>query len=579
MSTEPAPKKTASNVVSLSAAAAAKEDRTWNEIITGATDTYIRRVLALPVKDRPSPQDMERSVLHATNLVIAAENQLRDKSNRMTALRTLTHAQVAKLLIAFEIFVKIAPSGKNSDPDYDLVGGYCASGEDEGIYLTSEDQLRRVARGYSASITTNDWREILSVLRESAPRVHRCSDRDLIAVNNGVFHYGRKELLPFSPEYVFVAKSRVNYVADAESPEITMPDGQVWELEQWMADLHDNDPATTELLWEITGAVVRPHVRWNKSAWLHSDRGNNGKGSLVELMRNLCGAASHVSIPLTELGKDFMLEPLTRASAIIVDENDVGTFIDKAANLKALITNDVLMINRKNKVPISYQFWGFMVQCLNEFPRIKDKSDSFYRRQTFIHFPKSFTGVERRYIKDDYLSRPEVLEYALKRVLHMDYYELSTPDATAQILEEFKIHNDPVRQFWAEHRDQFVWDRLPPQFVYDLYRAWFEDANPSGYATGKNTMIAELRAIVETDPDWTVHPAATVRCPMGEAGVPEPMIQNYRLARWYHQDFVSSTRTGYEPTPDKWRRICSAQAVTASKVFVRKRDLTANNND
>ena len=94
-----------------------------------------------------------------------------------------------------------------------------------------------------------------------------------------------------------------------------------------------------------------------------------------------------------------MLEPLTRATAIIVDENDVGTYIDKAANLKAIITNDAISINRKFKQVISYRFYGFMVQCLNEMPRIKDKSDSFWRRQLFIPFTKCFTGAERKYIK------------------------------------------------------------------------------------------------------------------------------------------------------------------------------------
>ncbi len=33
-----------------------------------------------------------------------------------------------------------------------------------------------------------------------------------------------------------------------------------------------------------------------------------------------------------------MLEQLLHVSAIIVDENDVGTYIDAAANLKAIIT-------------------------------------------------------------------------------------------------------------------------------------------------------------------------------------------------------------------------------------------------
>ena len=152
-----------------------------------------------------------------------------------------------------------------------------------------------------------------------------------------------------------------------------------------MADLSD-DPEIVELLWQILGAIIRPHVRWNKSAWLYSETGNNGKGTLCELMRSLCGDGSYAAIPLINFSKDFALEPLTRSTAIIVDENDVGCFIDKAANLKAVITNDVIPINRKFKTPLSYQFYGFMVQCLNEFPRIKDKSDSFYRRQLFIPF-------------------------------------------------------------------------------------------------------------------------------------------------------------------------------------------------
>ena len=39
----------------------------------------------------------------------------------------------------------------------------------------------------------------------------------------------------------------------------------------------------------------------------------------------LCGPGTYASIPLSNFSKDFMLEPLTRATAIIVDENDVGT--------------------------------------------------------------------------------------------------------------------------------------------------------------------------------------------------------------------------------------------------------------
>ena len=156
------------------------------------------------------------------------------------------------------------------------------------------------------------------------------------------------------------------------------------------------------------------------------------------MWRALLGEGAHCSIPLSDFGKDFMLEPLIRASAVITDENDVGGYLDKAANLKAVITNDVVSINRKFKEPISYQVRGFMVQCLNDLPGIKDKSDSFFRRQLFIPMTKCFTGMEIPEIKNDYLHRKDVLEYVMKKALETNFYKLSEPESCKMALEEYK---------------------------------------------------------------------------------------------------------------------------------------------
>lgn len=542
--------------------------RTQNDIIAQATADYIA---GLDVDDPPPPRQIERELLAATNFAFGLQNASRKGDNKISLLKTLTFSQVAQLMIHLHRVVAVAPSGKNSDPDYDLLAVYCPSGDDEGIYLTSDRDLRKVARAYNREITINLANEVFAVLREEAPRVHRCSDRDLIAVNNGIFNYATKQLEPFTPEHVFLSKSSVDYDPAAISPVIDTPDGDTWEVEEWMASLSD-DPEIVELLWEVCGAVVRPHVRWNKSAWLYADRGNNGKGSLVELMRNLCGPSAHTSIPLTEMGKDFMLEPLTRASAIIVDENDVGQYIDKAANLKAIITNDVIMINRKHKYPISYQFWGFMVQCLNEFPRVKDKSDSFYRRQLFIPFEKCFTGVERRYIKDDYLSRPDVLRYVLKRILHMDYYVLSEPEATQQVLREYKDYNDPIRNFWGDHRDLFKWDLLPFPFLYDMFRSWFPRTNPSGSAVGRNVFINDLRRIVTDDPEWAV--AENSVASKGRMDDPEHLIATYEMRSWYNPAY-----TAPKSGPPDLDRLCTPVLNPSYRGLVRVAPLAGPGGD
>lgn len=339
---------------------------------------------------------------------------------------------------------------------------------------------------------------------------------------------------------------------------ISHPTDSDWEVGEWITELFNTEgdvefneanAGLSELCWEILGALIRPHVSFNKTAWFYSEQGNNGKGTLCSLGRNLVGAGSHTSIALSDFGKEFALEPLIHSSAIVVDENDVGTFVDKAANLKAVVTGDVIAINRKYRMPVAFQFHGFMIQCLNEFPRVKDKSDSFYRRQLFVPFTKCFTGAEKRYIKDDYLQRRDVLEYVLWYVLHQagaadpgNYYELSEPVATKRVLAEYKETNDPVRAFWEEFRGRFSWDLLPFTFLYDLYKAWFIDVSPSGSPVSNRQFITDIVAIVRADDLWHCKDKGTAIRPGQMMAVPELLIAEYELTKWLNPSYKGTDR-------------------------------------
>lgn len=152
-------------------------------------------------------------------------------------------------------------------------------------------------------------------------------------VNNGIFDFDAKKLMPFSRDYVFLGKCHVDYVRNPVSPVIhNAKDNTDWEIEEWVRTLSD-DPDVVNLIWEITGACIRLNVSWNKAAWLYSTQGSNGKGTLCTLMRNLCGDENHTAIQLSDFSKDFALESLVKASAIINDENDTDVYIDKAATL------------------------------------------------------------------------------------------------------------------------------------------------------------------------------------------------------------------------------------------------------
>lgn len=508
--------------------------RTKNQIIDEVTDAYIAN---LDMDNLPSPEDISNELVNLVEDEIALENDVRGKGRKLKAPETLLFDQIAQLLAAIYPIARISCAGANADDACDLLAVYMDKGVNEGTYSTSEDDIYKLAIRFNRRLTQGEFGEVLHRLRILVPRKVRCMDKDLIAVNNGIFNYETKILSPFDPEYVFLTKSHVDYNPAAVNITIhNDDDGTDWDIDSWMSALSD-DPDIIDLLWQILGAIIRPHVRWNKSAWLFSETGNNGKGTLCELMRSLCGESAYSAIPLNDFSKDFMLEPLTRSTAIIVDENDVGTFIDKAANLKAIITNDVISINRKFKTPISYQFYGFMVQCLNEFPRIKDKSDSFYRRQLFIPFDKCFTGKERKYIKEDYLHRAEVLEYVLYKVLNMNYYTLSEPLSCKNVLDEYKEFNDPVRQYFEEFETVFAWDLLPFSFLYELYKAWFKKNSPNGMLQNRNKFISEIVNIAKTSSNWyCLDKSKTIRS-SGKMSLPEPLIAKYDLQDWMNHSY------------------------------------------
>ena len=409
--------------------------------------------------------------------------------------------QIAHLINLLYCVKRIPCAGEKGNVDLDLLGIYQDTGPKAGLYETADKAFREPMRKLKPTITDREIAEAIHVLRDIAQRVGRTQERDLVPVNNGIFDYKTKQLIPYNPEYIFLAKAAIDYNSQAQNVVIQNPDGTSWDVESWMASLSD-DPAVVELLWQILGAVIRPFVRWGKCVMMYATTGNNGKGTLCELMRSLCGEGRYASIPVENFGENFLLEKLPEVMAVIVDENNVGTYLDRAGPFKAAVTNDVIQINRKNKPAIPYQFWGVMVQCFNELPRIKDKSESIYRRCLFVPFDKCFTGSEKKYIKSDYLHRPEVLAYVMFKVLNMNYYEFSEPAVCKNILADYKVYNDPVRQWWNEVSDQLVWDLLPWEFLYALYKQWCKESNPSGKIASKRGFIDQMREIAEKDAIW-----------------------------------------------------------------------------
>jgi putative DNA primase/helicase len=475
--------------------------------------------------------DIRDALLYRINAEFALENMGRkgaySPSPPIFKVTVLDELTVVKVLLARQRIVAIDLSDGEAD-EMTLLAMYVDFGDDEGTYTASESRIKALASDLKPSMTSNAIDSLYKRLRIHAPIVFRTNEPHLIPVGNGVFDHSRQTLRPFSSTWVFLSKLPIPYDQNAMSPVIVMPDGVEWDVESWVQSLSD-DEGVPELLWEIVSAAVRSQVSWDKAIWFTAEKGNNGKGTLVELLRNLLGSRACSSVKFADFGHEFKMEPLILARVNLVDENDVGDFYSKIAEWKAAITGDVFPINRKNRTPVRIRFNSMT-------PRTKDKSGSFYRRLLFVPFNKWFGDSERKYIKKDYLKRPEVLQYVLKRALVMTHTELSNPKVCEKALDDYKGNNNMLLSFWNEFEPQLKWGLVPFRFLFDLYREWFRKTNPSGQPESLNSLVSFLREHLAGSPKWE-HKGSTDVRPKGLMDAPETLIADYGLEDWMNESY------------------------------------------
>lgn len=515
---------------------------TQNQILSTAVSDYLSGV---DPTNPPKPADVERQLIALTNLTLSDQNMLREPRDRFASLKQLAFSQIAEILLNLHSVVAVSSGESGRKSAKDLLAVY---DDARGVYDKDPDAIREVARRYNRELTLSGAREVITVLREWAPRVCESTDSRWIPLANGDFNFKTKVLHPFSTSRVFLNRIPVAYIDNPPLPMLGHDDGTTWDVESWMVELACGSQQLCELLWQVLAACVRAQHPWNKGVGIYSPQGNNGKGTYVDLARNLVGRENDLSASLVELSESSTQEAITGKRLITGDENNVNAFLKYSDVVKKIITGDPLFVNPKYEKPYNYAFRGFILQCLNELLKSGDKSGSFWRRWLLIPFAAQFEGRERKYIKTDYIGRAEVLEYCLHRVLGMDFNEFSETPETLALLAEAKIHNDPVRQFWAEHKDMFGWTLLPLEYLYALYKYWFDEMKPSGKKVDRTSFDDSIRAaLAESDDGWVDHGKGMKK----KAGD--------------HMRVVECFATAYE-APDKWRRKTFDRAVVFSNV-------------
>lgn len=442
----------------------------------------------------------------------------------------LDSVDIAVLLASIIPFRNILTSVNSQES---LLHVYQYETENHGLYTSNQRYIKRLIKQVEPKANKMTCQEVIDDIETVCPTAYPTAKSHLVPCANGIFDKNEKVLLPYSPDYVYLSKLNIDYVICPQNPVITADDGYKWDVESWLKELADNDDDVYTLLWQVISDSIQGTYSRGKAIIFYSQSGNNGKGTLGQLIKNILGAGNYSSLAISDFRHEFLKSQLVGALANISDENDVEQYIDSVRDFKASITGDDIIINGKYEKPYPFQFRGANIQMLNGLPKTRDKSDSFYRRLLMVPFLKSFTNNgERKYIKHDYIGRKEVLEYVLNKAANIDFDEYIEPNVSKLLMEDYKQTNNPVMQFWDEMCDEFKWDLLPTQFLYDLFVSWSKRNNPVGKPMGKKSFTEAMRTLLADSKQWVTSfdkPTKTAQRMIAD----EPLITQYNLTGWY----------------------------------------------
>ena len=459
-----------------------------------------------------------------------------------------------EIAIIIHSFIPIVQLAMTENTKKFELATYQHVGAQQGTYQFDTRLIEIIIYIFNPATTKTQLDTCLRIIGIKANLTKETSDIHKIPVGNGIYNRQTKTLEPFTPDFITTTKIATNYNPDAQLVTIhNNDDGTDWDVESWLRDLSGGlinkfDQDTNTLFWQIIASAINPKQVNAKAIFFYSSVGNNGKGTYGQLLKNLVGKENYSSLPIPAFKHEYMKEQLLGKTLNIADENPVDIYLDSVQDFKAVITGDDILINRKFEKPIAVQIKAINIQMLNGLPRTKDKSDSFYRRLIIVPFVYSFTNNgERAYIKQDYIYRPEVLEYVLKRALEMaPFTEFITPKTSIKALAQYKEDNNSAVEFWNEFENQFAWSTLPPSFLYALYLAWFQEEHGGEQKScfSKKTFLHHIQNHLQQNPHWEFKATREI-CPSpfyvgSSMNADEPLITRYNLTQYMDSAYKGS---------------------------------------
>ena len=335
-----------------------------------------------------------------------------------------------------------------------------------GIFKPGERQVKLSAKELLGPIVRhNRVNEVFKLVHLAAPRKSPGefdADRNIITFANGVLKVRRRQLVPFSPE--FLCRTRI--------PRKHLPNATCPKINNFLSEVVD--PEYHPLIEEILGCVLTGDVRFEACPLLIGP-GADGKSVLSKVAEAMVGSENTTNVPLQELADNgfYRAELRGKRLNIFADIDQVSP--NKLGILKALISGDPILAARKFKDPFSFSNSAVLIFSCNQLPDFHELTYAVQRRFIVIPFPNIFKGAAADKELVDKLTKPRELAGLTNRALRgyrrlLRQGDFSIPEESRKLLRLHFESSDSVAVFLKEHTYDIPDARVSKSGLYTEYR-------------------------------------------------------------------------------------------------------------
>ena len=319
------------------------------------------------------------------------------------------------------------------------------------------------------------------IMREgfvSEDKVENSRNMFMIAASNGLLDVKEKKLIKYKPEHYVFKKMNAKYDPKADCPKFKAFLGELFEGD-------DDADQKIKLVQEIFGYLLIPdYTLVKKMFYFYGYKADNGKSSLLEIIRDVFGPDYFGSIAMDQLD-GFLLKKLKGKHANIVGDQNSRTRVPDGI-IKLLIGGmDDITADVKHKEAINFTNTARLIFAVNKLPYSEAKDEGYFTRAVILIFNNQFLvnpdlnnsrQMQRNPEKITEIKEKEkdgILNWMLEGLERLiANKKLTIPKSCERALEDYKEVNSTVLLYVKEKCKLSPDSRINRTELYECYRYW-----------------------------------------------------------------------------------------------------------